>query len=538
VTKFPILLSGSTAFTILLNSVAWSSQEIYRIDDPHEMQRNEQGIREEQLNRDWLGYQLWKNHTTSQNYRNWITQEHLQLPPKIINLLKEQQAFWKRQHLSPTELRQAQVKTVNDWVNGNIKYSEFPHGLRTPKQIFTETMKDPDIPTDKKQYWYGDCKDFLIAKASMLHYLGVDPQDIVTVLGVMNNKNDPTSPRFIGHAMLGVRSAPEKGDWVFLDISAPSLKSENLLKGSPTGDGSFAPFVLINSSGTFNLISFTTGDRALGGPIEQQKNLEKLQKTHQNLIEQREHIKHNLEEVEKDKNLESSSPRLMRGLLEQEREFMEQLKKVEFELKSMPPMLHTSRRWSRHPFEMKTDPATKQQEALDRALKEQSKPSLRQRQEQWRRNKWDSQHPNYWEAQKQYEEEMERYRTPEQKRMGEKLRDKKTSDFDPFTNTVRPNPVNPNPANKASPKSQQTEQQRDQQEFRDLDQMLKDAVKKVEHPRDYQEQMEQNRRDIDRMRNDTLRLEKEEQQKQNTPILNPQYKGIGQRREEQNRRDM
>jgi hypothetical protein len=147
--------------------------------------------------------------------------------------------------------------------------------------------------------------------------------------------------------------------------------------------------------------------RIPGGQITQQKQ--------QELIEQREHIKHVLEEIEKDKKLDISNSRLMRGLLEQEKEFTEQLKKVEQEIdtirlnnpeertfeqrqqdeidrknwekrkkqetqttdqkrmekellapKEKEQPTHTSRRWSRHPISL-------------------PQKTLHQRQEEWRR---------------------------------------------------------------------------------------------------------------------------------------------------------
>jgi predicted transglutaminase-like cysteine proteinase len=340
----PILLSVLIAFTVVLNSA--TAKETYRTSDP---QQTEQTVKEltDLLHKLCRGcgpnQRLTKNHTPE--YQDAYHKQDLKLPDKIIQILKNRQAIWKKRRASdesllsedvdlwdanvryPTrmlpELRRAELKAiqtedVNRWVNDTLMFKESTPGWRTPQQSFTETIEGPD----GKQHLYGDSKDFVIAKAAILHHLGFKPQEMIILVGVLKSGFDwkgghlavktklpwamehPLGgPRKSAapHIMLGVRAACSrfpglKGrktgcqgagfpDWEFLDIYGkdPPLPTgpggEHLAPESIKGDQQnvfdwgdpdfpFVPMVVLTNKGAYNMINYTTGDWGSEGQKE------------------------------------------------------------------------------------------------------------------------------------------------------------------------------------------------------------------------------------------------------------------------------
>jgi TonB family protein len=252
--------SGFAITMIVSMPVPAVGQETYRVD-PEAMQRNEEHIKEQELDTQWLGYYLMKNHTKSSGYNEMYNRQTLKLPDRIVKIIKTSQKRWdtmKDVHgnlLNPVDLRHQEIMDVNDWVNDHIKYLEFRHGYRTPKQIFTETKKT----VDGKDWWFGDCKDLVIAKMTILHQLGFRLEDLNVVAGVFHDSGEDSGT--FGHVMLGVRGEKGGSEWVFLDSNQPTLKGESVLREPDTrSDFYFEPLVVVTKSEAYNLIRHSTGD--------------------------------------------------------------------------------------------------------------------------------------------------------------------------------------------------------------------------------------------------------------------------------------
>jgi len=252
---------GLVAFTTVLNSLA-IGQETYRVNPDIYTGRIEQVAPKQHPAEYWHGYHMIPNHANPQDYINFWKTTNLKLPPHIIKMVKEAKANYDKMNLTPIERRASIIVDVNEWVNNNIHYMEFKHGWRTPSQIFTETKQK----TDGKYYYFGDCKDYVIAKLAMLHEFGLkgDKGDIVAIIGVNEVKNVAGTPDgTFGHIMMGVLKDNTPGlkaqpkDWVFLDINEPKLKADDwIVNPQPYNGMKFIPLVLIDHTGPYNLVRY------------------------------------------------------------------------------------------------------------------------------------------------------------------------------------------------------------------------------------------------------------------------------------------
>jgi hypothetical protein len=289
------MIAGLLAFMVVLQSAAWA-QETYRINPEDYTGHIEETIPKNSPNRKWLGYYLAENHTPAAEhgvYQDLRQHKFLNPPPHIMKLIEARKVEYEKlgwlggSHPPKTmtspkgsdprmlmkeqqPLRDLIITDVNDFVNNSIQPREISHALRTPEQIFTETVQK----TDGKYSYYGDSKDFVIAKMSILERFGID--DTTPVVGVLDVKGSPGGypDGTYGHVLLGVfrgEDPPtrrfrdptslygeELDNWVFLDSNKPTLKNEGWIVNplrQPNGF-KFIPLVMVDSTGTYNLIRY------------------------------------------------------------------------------------------------------------------------------------------------------------------------------------------------------------------------------------------------------------------------------------------